>query len=80
METTCGIICETLAVLSRRLVQRGELWFIQGMPQEMAEMTVLHAKPDPYTPESLNFDIAYEVALSQIQSNDADTDTRQISA
>ena len=78
---------EIFAVLSRRLVQRGELgryqqieWFIQGIPKEMAEIIILLAKLDPYNPESLNFDITYEMALSQIQSDDADTGTRRISA
>jgi hypothetical protein len=46
----------------------------------MAEITVLLAKLDLYDLESLDFDIAYEVALSQIQSNDADTGTRRIPA
>lgn len=46
----------------------------------MAEIIILLAKLDPYNPESLNFDITYEMALSQIQSDDADTGTRRISA
>lgn len=72
-ETKCGSIVKPLQYCPGDWYNEGELgryqqieWFIQGMPEEMAEITVLLAKLDPYNPESLNFDITYEVALSQI--------------
>ena len=70
--------CRRFAAVSKLLVQRGELsryeqvkWFVQGMPEKMAERTVRIAKLDPNKPETMDFDKAYQVSLSQIHSGDA---------
>jgi hypothetical protein len=72
------IYCLRFATISKRLVEKGELsryeqvrWFVQGMPKKMAERTVRIAKLDPEESETMDFDKAYEAALSQIRSEDA---------